>query len=303
MRQSSYVIFRRIFASIIPLIIVVAGYSFAIAQVSYQVTVTATVPEKPPIEEPDTTVVFSGIAYPRSTITITQDGTPISIITANSQARFEVSVIVDPGTYTFSVYGTDVNGTRGRVSNFTLLLSKGSTTTISGIFLGPTITRTPPSIGPGETVTLSGTTAPESTVNVTLTSPQVGAGAGSNPTKIAVHIASSDTNGRWLQLFNADDLVEGTHSAKAQATEPISQAVSEFSDTVSFDVTGTGEPDVCAGAVPGDINCDGAVNLIDFSIMLFYWNASNPSNARADINQDGTVDIIDFSIMLYYWTG
>lgn len=271
------------------------------AQLSQQVTVTATVPEQPPIEPPDTTVEFSGIAYPSSTVTITQDSVPISIISSTAQALFQVSVIVDPGIHTFSVYGVDIDDLEGRVSNFTLLLSEGSTTTISGIFLGPTIITDRDTITSGETVTLSGTTAPNSEVNVTLSSPAVGAAVGE--TKIAVHIASADGNGRWLQLFNADDLVEGSHSGKAQATDPVTSSVSEFSNEVVFEVVVEEEPDECAGMVPGDINCDGFVNLIDFSIMLFYWNATDPANPRADINSDGTVDIIDFSIMLYYWTG
>ncbi|MBI3571906.1 hypothetical protein HY091_00005, partial [Candidatus Kaiserbacteria bacterium] len=52
-----------------------------------------------------------------------------------------------------------------------------------------------------------------------------------------------------------------------------------------------------------DLNCDGGVNLTDFSILLFFWKATNPTNARADINHDGSVNVVDFSIMLYQWTG
>ncbi len=285
----------------IPLIVVVAGYSIVVAQVSQQVTVTATVPSPPPLEPPDTIVIFRGIAYPSSTVTISQDGSIISIITTNSQAVFEVQAIVDPGTYTFSIVGIDQQGVAGKVSNFTMLLSEGTTTTISGIFLGPTISRTPASITTGETETVSGTTAPNSEVNVTLTSPAIGAAAGEQ--KVAVNIASADSNGRWLQLYNADDLVAGTHGAKAQAIEPVDQNISEFSESVFFEVVAGGEPDPCNSSSPGDINCDGFVNLVDFSILLFYWNSTAPANPRADINSDGVVNITDFSIMLFYWTG
>ncbi len=285
---------------IIPLIVLVAGYSFVSAQVSNQVIVTATVPSEPPIEEPDTTVVFKGIAYPFSTVTLSQDEAVKSVISTTAQAIFEVSLIVDPGTYTFTIVGLDDSGREGKPSNFTITLTSGTTTTISGIFLGPTIAADQSSITTGETVTLAGTTAPSSEVNVTLTSPVFGAAAGDQ--HIAVNIASADTNGRWVQLYNADDLVDGSHEAKAQAIEPINSNVSEFSKSVFFEVTTTA-PDPCASCVPGDINCDGFVNLVDFSILLFYWNTSNPSNARADINADGLVNITDFSIMLFYWTG
>jgi hypothetical protein len=49
-----------------------------------------------------------------------------------------------------------------------------------------------------------------------------------------------------------------------------------------------------------DLNKDGKVNLVDFSILLVYWKTSD---ANADINSDGAVNLGDFSIMLFYWTG
>ena len=44
-----------------------------------------------------------------------------------------------------------------------------------------------------------------------------------------------------------------------------------------------------------DLNGDGRVNLVDFSILLFYWGTNNEC---ADQNLDGTVDLIDFSLQL-----
>ena len=285
---------------VIPLVTLVAGYSIVLAQVARQVTVTAVVPEQPPLEEPDTIINFLGISYPASTLTINQDGLLLVELTTDAQAGFDVSAIVTPGTHTFTILGRDSDGLIGKESNFTLTLSSGTITTISGIFLGPTITVDKSSITSGETATVSGTTAPNSEVNVTLSSGGFGQTAGLPHT--AVQIANADGNGRWLQLYNADDLAVDSYTAKAQATEPITNSVSEFSNSVAFEVVG-GVPDECAGKVIADINCDGYVNLVDFSILLFYWQSTNPSNPRADINTDGIVDIIDFSIMMYYWTG
>lgn len=285
----------------IPLIIVVAGYSVVFAQIYQQVTVSATVPEIPPLPGPDTVIVFQGISYPSSQLTIRQDGDVMVQMTTDSQAGFDVQAIVQPGSHTYNIVGIDSNGVAGKESNFTLTLSQGTTTTISGIFLGPTITIDDTVLQPGETATISGTTAPNSEVNVTLTSLS-GLGASAGQARTAVHIASADGNGRWLQLYNADDLLLGTYTGKAQATEPINHSVSEFSNSVAFEVVGGGQPDQCSGKIIADINCDGYVNLIDFSILLYYWDASNPANARADINSDSRVDIIDFSIMMFYWT-
>lgn len=48
----------------------------------------------------------------------------------------------------------------------------------------------------------------------------------------------------------------------------------------------------------GDINGDGSVNVVDFSIMLSKWGTSDPSS---DLNGDGVVNIVDFSILLSKW--
>lgn len=51
----------------------------------------------------------------------------------------------------------------------------------------------------------------------------------------------------------------------------------------------------------GDLNCDGRVNLVDLSILMYNWGTVK-NNPRADINVDGKVNLIDFSILLYFWT-
>ncbi len=62
---------------------------------------------------------------------------------------------------------------------------------------------------------------------------------------------------------------------------------------------GGGNRTRCVG---GDINHDKKVNLIDFSIVLSFFNVKYPfSNPCADINADKKVNIIDFSILLSQW--
>jgi uncharacterized membrane protein YgcG len=60
----------------------------------------------------------------------------------------------------------------------------------------------------------------------------------------------------------------------------------------------------CKQVNNADLNCDGKVNSIDFSVLLYYWKSKPPfSNQYVDINKDGKIDSIDFSIMLYRWDG
>ncbi len=52
-----------------------------------------------------------------------------------------------------------------------------------------------------------------------------------------------------------------------------------------------------------DINRDGKVNLIDASILAYWFKRPLSAVAKltADLNLDGKVDLTDFSIFAYYW--
>ena len=58
-------------------------------------------------------------------------------------------------------------------------------------------------------------------------------------------------------------------------------------------------PTKCNGKA--DLNHDCKVNLVDFSIMAYWYGRANPP-ASVDLNGDKKVNLIDFSIMAYYWT-
>jgi hypothetical protein len=63
---------------------------------------------------------------------------------------------------------------------------------------------------------------------------------------------------------------------------------------------GVGEEPNPSATRSADLNRDGKVNLVDFSILLSKWQTDDEV---ADINADGNVNIADFSIMLFQWTG
>ncbi len=67
------------------------------------------------------------------------------------------------------------------------------------------------------------------------------------------------------------------------------------------------EPLVTICLKRADLNCDGRVSLVDFSIAA-YWYKKPLSTAFSEIeadrlNGDGRIDLVDFSIMAFYWTG
>src|SRR6266446_1890827 len=55
-----------------------------------------------------------------------------------------------------------------------------------------------------------------------------------------------------------------------------------------------------ATGVPGDINADGMVSILDLSLLLSHWHQTG-SSLPEDINTDGMVDILDLSVLLSHY--
>jgi hypothetical protein len=83
----------------------------------------------------------------------------------------------------------------------------------------------------------------------------------------------------------------------------VSGEVSGSSNTIGFTV-GTQDIAKEKQAPPGvsDVNGDGKVNLVDFSVEAYWYKKANPPKAY-DLNGDGKVNLIDFSIMASHWSG
>jgi len=51
-----------------------------------------------------------------------------------------------------------------------------------------------------------------------------------------------------------------------------------------------------------DFNCDNFVNIIDFSILLFYFDEERQELVSIyDLSDDEIVDFLDVSVMFYHW--
>ena len=114
--------------------------------------------------------------------------------------------------------------------------------------------------------------------------------------KIVSATTTANGNGSWTLKLSTTGLPKGTYEVKARSL--ISSADhSNLSPTLYIGLGENPNPDFTNRA---DLNHDGKVNLVDFSILLFNWKGSD---VAADINQDGIVNLTDFSIMLSNWTG
>ena len=236
----------------------------------------------------ETKVVLSGKAYPGSDINILKDGELLGVTTADPKASFEYKIEdISAGVYTFGLWAEDKDGIKSITYTLTFKVTAKTITTVSGIFLPPTITIDKSGLRKGEILNIFGQTIPEVEVNVHVLSKEV------------IATTTSDGIGAWLLPFDTSFLEEGSHTAKARFNLN-GYEKSGFGRLLDFyigkEVPSEGNQ-VCPYA---DLNKDGKINLIDFSILLYWWGKKN---SCCDQNMNGIVDLSDFSIMMFYWTG
>lgn len=236
-----------------------------------------------------TEVIIEGTAYPESSVNILDDGATIGLVKADSSGDFYFSTTnVSPGVATFGFWAQDSDGLKSIALTTTVTITANAATTISGEYLPPTITINKRQLQKGDTLTISGQSAPSVTVETHIHS-------GNN----IVVTTSTDTGGNWKILFDTSPLQNNelhTVDADFVTTANGASARSEVSQSVSFFV-GAGS---ASKSYLADLNGDGKVNLADFSILLYYWGTNYPP---AEFDGGSKVDLQDLSIMLYYWTG
>lgn len=234
-----------------------------------------------------TKVVLDGKAYPGSKIHILKDGQEITTTKADSNASFNKGITkINPGIYTFGIWAEDKNGIKSITYTLTFRVTADAITTVSGIFLPPTIGLDQNVLEQGEILNIFGQTVPNVEVEVQIMSSEIN------------EKVQSDEIGAWLLPFNTQYLEKGSHTTKAQF-QFNSKEKSGFGRILNFYIgeMPISSEEVCLWA---DFNQDGKVNLVDFSMLLCWWETDNP---QYDLNQNGIVDLPDFSILLCCWTG
>ncbi len=237
-------------------------------------------------------VTLSGKAPPGTTVTVLRDGKAALTIPAGADGSFSGKVTgLERGTYTFVTYATDKDGNKTARFSSTITFGSGTSNFISSIMLSPTVS-VAKTIPIGDDVPVSGLAIPNSIVKLSVRDvPKTGVGTPKEYT------ASSTAEGTWTITLPAKGFSRGTYDFRAKSVMP--ESSSEYS---APSYMGYGE-DPSQKADTGnrsDINKDGKVNLVDFSILLTHWNEADDD---ADINQDGIVNLSDFSILLFNWTG
>ena len=256
------------------------GSSRAFAQVppqSLDITVSVNIPF------PNGNLDLSGLASPFAFVTVRIDGGVAGTTTADASSAWNKLITgLTPGTHDVEIYQHDVLGRQSGSYTFSIGIFAGSTTTVSNIFLPTTIALEATQIPRPASRLALGTTKQGS--NVTLF-------VFSHGNDAQAHTAHS-TSGNWSGNLNRTILHLGSHTAYAVAQDPSSGLMAPASQVLPFSVV-----------LSADLNQDGRVELVDFSILMFSFERMPPPNRAADINDNGFADIVDFSVMLYYWTG
>jgi len=244
-----------------------------------------------PFESGDGRITVSGTAYPGARVTILADGQIVDTVNANSSGDY--SVIIDEiarGAYTFGVYAEDDDGTKSSTFSTSFTVSGARASRLSNINITPTIAINPNPADPGQTIRLSGFALPNATVSLETQR--------DNGSAARTLEAISGSDGAWTTTLDTTGFSRGTYQIRARA-EQLDGEKTNFSNYVFYGIGQEAEQPLAP-----DLNRDGSVNLIDFSIMLFWWQTNGgDSDPPADINQDGTVSLTDFSILLFNWTG
>ena len=233
-------------------------------------------------------VSIRGTAYPNSRVYVLLDGKEKTTVTSGYDGKFTAGMTgLERGTYTFGMYAVDSSGLKSVMITSTVSLIANTMNTVAGIMFPPTIQALNKTINPGESFVFSGRAMPKSGVEVFLR-------AGSGAERFAT--STADEQGVWSLQVATNNLSVGAYTAGARSFFSETE-LTGWSANVPL---GIGQEAAADLSLRADLNKDGKVNLVDFSILLFSWGTSD---ANADINADGKVNLSDFSIMIFYWTG
>lgn len=246
---------------------------------------------------PTTSVVFYGFAYPYSRVVLLKDAQVAAETLAADDASFQLSLSdLNAGDHLFALYGESADGNRSVLNPFQISLAKGAITQV-GVVVTPTLGTGAVNIRSGDMLRVEGDAMPASDILAEVSS--------EHDHYFYSFAASAD--GLYAYDINTADYADGQYTLRVRETAP-NGLTSGYSRTRVFWVGDVLIPSSIPGAGgSADLDGDGAVNLVDFSIAAYWYHRPLSDDMRrmeaAYLNGDGNIDLADFSIIAYYWTG
>lgn len=243
-------------------------------------------------------VLLSGFTVPGSTVTVLRDGKLYGTTRSSGTGAFRTQINeMERGAYTFSLFVVDRGDRRSATHAATITLGQGTSNVLGNLVIPPTLSIKETTVSPAGTILMEGEGPPGSTIEIYINKQKTTSKSASKKyTASSTVEAAGVAGGMWKYAVSAGALGLGSYQIKARAITE-SGFESGYSSLVFVGIGESPNPDFASRA---DINRDGKVNLIDFSIMLTFWGSDE--NPDADINSDNTVNLADFSILLFNWT-
>ncbi|HTE21931.1 MAG TPA: Ig-like domain-containing protein [Candidatus Limnocylindria bacterium] len=104
-------------------------------------------------------------------------------------------------------------------------------------------------------------------------------------------VAHTDTVAPYVMDWNTTTVSNGAHSITAKAYD-----AENNTGTITRNITVSNQT-LPPAFKAEDINQDGRVNLLDFSLLASKYGQQGSGLGRADINIDGRVNLLDFSLL------
>jgi hypothetical protein len=255
------------------------------ARVGEDVVVTSTIGS---LALPQTAVRFSGQAYPNAQVTLLKQGEKTAVVKANAAGDFNIMLAEQYNSnILYSLFAEDVSGNRSILINYPIAVQVGFLTYLSGIRFAPTIVTDKAEVKKGGYLTVSGYALPKKDMEVSVEGKE---------NRVFTLISSID--GSYKIVLPLLDMPNGDYGVRIKYIDD-----SRISKLVDFSI---GESDIFNTDtllnIPGDCNADRVINLVDFSVLAFWYGKNNPP-ACVDTSKDNKIDLVDFSIVAFWWTG
>jgi cysteine-rich repeat protein len=236
----------------------------------------------------DTQINVEGRTFPGAEVNILLDAENVGSVRADSNGNFDFATEANPGTVSMGFWTVDDEDVRSITFNTTFDVTQGAITDVNSVLIPSTLRVADATIDPGIPAVFSGQTIPRTTIELY------------RGTQV-VASATADDDGEWSIEYATTGIAPNDYTFRVRTVLGSGPLTTEsaFSSSLQLFIGVDGQP-----TTPSDLNRDGAVNLIDFSIMIFWWQTNGgDSDPPADINGNGNVGIEDFSILLFNWTG
>ncbi|MEO5635000.1 MAG: hypothetical protein ABIS26_01050 [Candidatus Paceibacterota bacterium] len=237
---------------------------------------------------PKTSVRFSGFAYPNGTVTLLKEGIELATVSSDSSGAFSITLEESFNkNILYSLFATDSAGNRSLLINYPIVVYTGYLTQLSGIRFPPTINIDKTEVKVGDYLTVSGYAVPNEDIELVIEGPEK-----------KVFTLTTNNKGFYTATLPLGTLAKGDYLVSAKYSND-----TRISKLVSFTI---GDNNIAVikntTNIPGDCNVDHIINIVDFSILAFWYGKLNPPKC-VDTNSDNTINLTDFSILAFYWTG